>query len=96
MIRDDHFDNRLFFMVLAVASLGSIDVFSEILDQSIEVFSENWAKKVILFMSMYQATKSVRSASILSIILMLTFKDVFFNEKTTIRRPKPVIVLDKA
>lgn len=93
MIHADQFDNKLFFVIVALASIGSIDVFSEILDQSIHIFAENWVKKVVLFVSVYQTTKSIRLASIISIFVMLVFKDIFFNEKTTIRKPKARTIL---
>lgn len=74
--------NPIYVLLLMISSIGIFDISREIIDDNKHVFSKNFMKKIMLFSFLYIKTKSISQASLLSVMIFILFKKVFFGETT--------------
>ena len=75
----------LFYIMLILSMIGSFDIISEILNNNVNIFSQNLTKKVILWVAVYIQTKSIFYSSLVASCIVLSFPRVFFGELTSPR-----------
>ena len=75
----------LFYIMIVLSMIGSFDIISEILNDNVNVFSQNLTKKVILWVAVYIQTKSIFYSSLVASCIVLIFPSVFFGDRTSPR-----------
>jgi hypothetical protein len=87
-ITEDSFqkDSAIYTIIAVISIVGIYDIIDEILEDNNTYFSHNFTKKILIFSAIYLKTKSIRIASLLSIIIILLFPKVFSGPLTSTRK----------
>lgn len=81
-------DSPILYILVILSMIGAYDIFSEILDNTSNVFSKNFTKKIILWAALYNQTKSIFYTSVISTCIVLAFPTIFFGKETSPRLEK--------
>ena len=75
--------NRYLISLAAVfVILGSRDLIIEMNSSCKSIFRKSIIKKIVLFSSMFLYARDIRSAAVVSVIMMCLFPSIFFEEDT--------------
>jgi ABC-type transporter Mla maintaining outer membrane lipid asymmetry permease subunit MlaE len=84
----DKVPEQLTSVLIIVSLMGSYLVVNEILDEYPNFFCQNMTKKIILWCVVYLQTKSISTASLVCIVIVLLFPRIFFGKLTGSRVKK--------
>jgi hypothetical protein len=82
-------NNPLLIVFFIMSLIGIQDIISEIHKDYANILSKNYIKKLFVFCAVYVKTANLGVASLVSVILFLTFPKVFFGKQTSVRFTQP-------
>jgi hypothetical protein len=76
-------ESPLTIILIMLSLVGIFDIVNEILEDYHDIISKNYMKKILLFSALYIKTRSIYVSSVVSIIVVLLFYNVFFGKQST-------------
>jgi len=76
----DKVPEELSSVLIIVSLVGSYLVIGEMSDEYPDFFCQNMTKKIILWCVVYVQTKSISTASLVCIVVVLLFPRIFFGK----------------
>lgn len=80
-------ENPLFIIIFILSLIGTYDIISEISKDYDNILSQNIVKKILTFAAIYIKTSSIYLSSLISLIMMLIFRKVYFGPQTSVKQP---------
>lgn len=82
-------ENPIYMLMTIISLVGIYDIIDEMIEENVDLFTENISKKILLFSVVFLRTNSIYLSSVVSIIIILLFPKVFFGCKTGKRLKQP-------